>query len=121
MRLSDGSIDPYSFGTYVAENGDLTQLAASDFQMQPTTTWQSNRTSAEYPVHWRIEIPKLDMVLRIESTFDTQEMDTEATTGISYWEGSISVHGNRDQTEVQGTGYLEMTGYLGKGLGSLLE
>jgi predicted secreted hydrolase len=121
MRLSDGAIDPYSSGTYVAENGDLTHLSVSDFHMQPTATWQSERTSAEYPVHWRIEIPRLDMVLRIEPVFEEQEMVTEATTGISYWEGSISVQGNHDQTRVQGSGYLEMTGYVGKGLGSLIE
>ena len=121
VRLSDGTIDPYSSGTYVAENGDLTHLSVSDFRMQPTATWQSERTSAEYPVHWRIEIPRLDMVLRIEPAFEQQEMVTEATTGISYWEGSISVEGKHDQARVQGTGYLEMTGYVGKGLGSLFE
>jgi predicted secreted hydrolase len=89
--------------------------------MQPTATWQSKRTSAEYPVQWQIEIPRLDMVLQIEPAMKEQEMVTEATTGISYWEGSIDVQGNQYQVPVRGTGYLEMTGYVGKGLGSIFK
>jgi predicted secreted hydrolase len=121
MRLDDGTVDPYSLGTYVAENGESTRLAAEDFRMQPITTWRSTRTSADYPVRWQIEIPKLDMKLQVDAAFNAQEMDTRATTGISYWEGSVSVRGTRDRAEIGGTGYLEMTGYLGKGLGSVLK
>jgi predicted secreted hydrolase len=121
MRRSDGSIDPNSSGTFVADNGDVTPLTVSDFRMQPTDTWRSERTAGEYPLRWRIAIPRLGMVLQVEPAFEEQEMVTEATTGISYWEGSISVRGNQDQAKIQGKGYLELTGYAGRGLGSLLE
>ena len=40
------------------------------------------------------------LVLEVEPAFDEQEMVTEATTGISYWEGSITIKGRRDQQPV---------------------
>ena len=53
--------------------------------------------------------------------FEAQEMLTDDTTGISYWEGAIDVSGSRRETSVQGQGYMELTGYIGQGLGSLFE
>ena len=42
-----------------------------------------------------------------------QELRTERSTGVTYWEGAIDVRGTRDGREVRGRGYLEMTGYSG--------
>jgi len=41
---------------------------------------------------------------------DGQEL---VLTPISYWEGSVRAKGTRGGKEVQGRGYLEMTGYAG--------
>jgi predicted secreted hydrolase len=61
------------------------------------------------------------MQLSVRPTFPQQEMMTSDTTGISYWEGGIVVEGQSRGVSVLGKGYLELTGYAGRGLGSLLE
>jgi predicted secreted hydrolase len=48
-------------------------------------------------------------------------MTTNDTTGISYWEGAIDVLGNSPDSKVAGRGYMELTGYTGQGLGSVLK
>jgi predicted secreted hydrolase len=48
-------------------------------------------------------------------------MTTEATTGISYWEGAIVVSGDLSGQSIGGRGYMELTGYMGQGLGSLIQ
>ena len=120
MRRSDGTADPYSSGTLVGPDGERTELAASDFQLTPGRTWRSPETGAEYPVEWRVEVEPLGLSLRVEAAFDAQEMATEATTGIAYWEGAVDVSGTRRDQAVTGRGYLELTGYTETELGSML-
>jgi predicted secreted hydrolase len=43
---------------------------------------------------------------------DDQEMKTSETTGVTYWEGSVSVAGFMNGLTVSGTGYTELTGYV---------
>ena len=45
-------------------------------------------------------------------------MTTADTTGISYWEGAVDV---TIDGQPRGTGYMELTGYIGQGLGSLFQ
>jgi len=40
-----------------------------------------------------------------------QELDTRATTGVIYWEGSQVVAATRDGEPVRGEAYVELTGY----------
>ena len=121
MRRTDGSRDPFSSGTFVRENGESQHLSARDFRISPAGTWRSPQTGGDYPLRWRVELPTLGFVLDVEPALEAQEMVTKATTGISYWEGSITVKGRRGQTPVRGKGYLELTGYAGRGLGSLFK
>ena len=72
IRRSDGSIDPYSAGTYVDERGISTHLANSDFVLQPqadsaSDNWKSSVTGATYPLHWKIAIPKLALSLDVRT------------------------------------------------------
>ena len=46
-------------------------------------------------------------------TVPGQELDTRATTGVIYWEGSNDVGGTRDGMPVRGEAYVELTGYAG--------
>ena len=122
MRRQDGTADPYSSGTLITASGDVQHLDMADFQMSPLQSWQSVSTEAQYPLHWRITIPSLGYRLKVRPAFDAQEMRTENTTGISYWEGAILVTGERDDGEaLNGRGYMELTGYAGEGLGSLFD
>jgi predicted secreted hydrolase len=121
MRNRDGSADRFSSGTFVDKDGSVRHLASEDFILTPIENWTSPHTDAEYPVRWRVEIPMLKMQLQIEATFSDQEMVTQRTTGIAYWEGSVSVEGRIGGSKVLGDGYLEMTGYSGRSLGELFR
>ncbi len=112
IRRGDGSIDPYSAGTYVDANGKTTHLRSADFTLQPTgETWTSPFTHASYPIHWRIAIPRLKIELEATTSLESQELTGNTALTPNYWEGAIALAGRRDQQTLSGAGYLEMTGY----------
>ena len=63
LRRTDGTIDPYSSGTYIAKDGRATHLKRGDFELQPLEYWTSPKTGAQYPVKWRISVPSLGIAL----------------------------------------------------------
>ena len=110
LRHKDGSVDPYSSGTYVDPQGRTLHLALRDFTMtKANATYKSERTGATYPIAWSIAIPELKLQIEIGTPLNTQEFVSRF--GPSYWEGAIDVTGTHDNKAVRGTGYLEMTGY----------
>ena len=112
MRSKDGSVDPYSSGTYVDASGRATHLHLEDFELKPVgETWKSPVTGAVYPVHWRIAVPKLELVLDLSTPLESQELAGHSDVIPSYWEGAVGLNGTRGKTELRGVGYLEMTGY----------
>jgi predicted secreted hydrolase len=114
LRHKDGSIDPYSSGSYVDASGKSQFLPASAFVMTPVAdTWTSPATKATYPVRWHVSIPSLKMELNITTPLRSQELASRF--GTSYWEGAIDVDGVRDQSPLRGVGYLEMVGYAEPG------
>ncbi len=121
MRRVDGSVDPFSSGTIVDDAGKVSHLSYVDFTIEPMQTWQSQETSAEYPAKWRVELPDYGYEMTIRPTFNEQEMTTEESTGISYWEGAVAIEADANGKKINGHGYVELTGYTGKSLGSLFE
>ena len=112
IRRKDGSIDPFSAGTYVDSSDRSIHLQASDFSLMPFgETWTSPITSAKYPIRWRVEVPKLGLSLEVSTPLKSQELSELAKFAPSYWEGAITIEGNRGPSEIKGVGYLEMTGY----------
>ncbi|HEV1994894.1 MAG TPA: lipocalin-like domain-containing protein [Candidatus Acidoferrum sp.] len=112
IRRKDGSIDPYSAGTYVDAEGKTTHLRSSDFKLQPVgEKWRSAVTSAEYPIHWKIAIPKLGLELEVKTPLASQELTGKTKLAPNYWEGAILLTGHRNAQSLSGAGYLEMTGY----------
>lgn len=110
LRRETGGLSPASSGTFVDVSGTAIPIAREALEMTPTATWKSPRSGAVYPTAWTVTIPSLEIRLQVEATFDDQEMTTENTTGVTYWEGSIAVSGEREGRPVTGRGYLEMTG-----------
>jgi predicted secreted hydrolase len=112
IRRRDGSIDPFSSGTYVDENGKSTHLRASEFTLAPQEErWRSPVTSATYPIQWKISIPKLGIELETHTGLKSQEISGQTRIAPSYWEGAIELNGRRGAGKLEGVGYLEMTGY----------
>ena len=121
MRRNDGSSDPFSSGSLVDAEGRVLHLASSDFELVPQQRWTSSQSGGKYPLSWQINIPQLDCQLFVTTLLQDQEMRTGDTTGITYWEGAIDVAGTLGGASVTGTGYMELTGYAGRGLGSVTQ
>jgi predicted secreted hydrolase len=109
LRKADGSIDPFSSGTYVAADGSTRPLARDAFEIRVEDTWRSPHTGAIYPARWTVAVPAVDLVLEIEPYLADQEMNVS----YSYWEGAVQVEGERAGQVIRGNGYVEMTGYAG--------
>ena len=112
LRRKDGSIDPFSAGTYVDAQGRTTHLRESDFVLQPSgQTWKSATTGATYPIRWKIAVPRLGISLDAQTPLASQELVAASKLVPSYWEGAITFSGSRGAQPLAGCGYLEMTGY----------
>jgi predicted secreted hydrolase len=113
FRREDGATDPHSNGVWVARDGRATRLRADQFRLIPVGFWRSPASGATYPVRWQIELPSLGWRLTAREAVDSQELQTNESTRVTYWEGAIIIEGDR-----QGRGYLEMTGYAGAAMGA---
>jgi predicted secreted hydrolase len=116
LRRRDGTIDPFSAGTYIDANGQARHLKASDFWLEPESgsEWTSPRSGGRYPLRWRIRVPSISLELQASTPLDNQEL--VSTNGVSptYWEGTMDYSGTRAGKTVRGAGYLEMTGYTSR-------
>lgn len=110
IRLKDGGRDPFSHGTWIEADGHTIPVKNEDFELVPGRVWKSRETGGDYPVEWKIRIPKLGLELDVEAALDGQEL---VLNPIAYWEGSVRASGRRDGQSVKARGYLEMTGYAG--------
>jgi predicted secreted hydrolase len=110
VRDADGSY-PLVYGTLVEPGGAVRHLPADAFRVEVTGRWRSDRTGAEYPAGWRIELTAEGLVIDLEPTVADQELDTRATTGVVYWEGSQLVRARRNGQALGGAAYVELTGY----------
>ena len=110
VRDADGSY-PLVYGTIVDADGTSRHLDRDAFALDVLGRWQSTSTGADYPAGWRISIPGDDLVIELEPTVADQELDTRATTGVVYWEGSQHVRASRAGVALGGTAYVELTGY----------
>jgi RND superfamily putative drug exporter len=116
VRSADGSY-PLVYGTYVRPDGSFENLDRSAFQVDVTASWVSPATGATYPAGWRVTLPGKGLVIGLRPSVAAQELDTRATTGVVYWEGSQVVTAARDGSTVGGESYVELTGY-GPGAGT---
>jgi predicted secreted hydrolase len=120
LRDSDGRTDIRSSGTVVTSEG-ITHLESTDVRLLPRRRWTSSVSGAAYPVDWRIDIPSLGLQLDIFAALDAQELVTAQSTGVTYWEGAVDAVGTHGGVSVSGEGYLEMTGYAGAPMSSVLR
>ncbi|PWU10434.1 MAG: carotenoid 1,2-hydratase [Terriglobia bacterium] len=107
IRHLDGSIDPYSAGTFVDRTGKATHLSRAEFELKPLEFWTSPKTGARYPLRWRITVPAQKLVLECAAAVPDQELVSEDASAPTYWEGAVTYRGSAN-----GVGYLELTGYL---------
>ncbi|HET9456197.1 MAG TPA: MMPL family transporter [Candidatus Limnocylindrales bacterium] len=110
VRDADGSY-PLVYGTLVEPDGTTRHLPRESFTVEVTDRWVSPASGADYPAGWTIELPGEELVIRLRPTVADQELDTRATTGVLYWEGSQVVEAERNGEALGGEAYVELTGY----------
>lgn len=121
FRRSDGKRDAHSSGSLIGQLGRRAPLRPPDFTMVPIERWTSPQSRATYPVGWTLSIPSQDLDLRLRAAVPQQELVTARSAGVTYWEGAVLVEGTRGGRPVRGRGYLEMTGYAGIGMSTVLR
>ena len=114
IRRKDGSPDPYSSGTLVKADGTTKHLALKDFQVTALERWKSPKSGGTYPMKWKVTIPAEEIALEIDPAFQDQELITNRSTRVTYWEGAAKINGTVRNQPISGNGYVEMTGYAGK-------
>jgi predicted secreted hydrolase len=110
VRAADGSY-PLVYGTMVDEAGVTRHLGGADLAVEVEGDWASPATGTTWPAGWTVTLPGEDLVIRLEPSVAQQELDTHATTGVVYWEGSQRVSATRAGRTLGGEAYVELTGY----------
>ncbi len=111
LRKQGGQLNSASGGTFIDTSGKPRHLTKDDFRIDILDFWKSPRSKAVYPARWRLLIFPLSVELTITPNLSDQEMQTQASTGVTYWEGSVSVNGSAGKHPLKGMGYVELTGY----------
>ncbi|MCL4561071.1 MAG: hypothetical protein M1281_10695 [Chloroflexi bacterium] len=109
IRRSDGSIDPYSSGTWILPDASTHSLKQTDFTLQVEGTWHSPHSGATYPAKWKVSVPSLGISLKVTPYL----ADQENNLSFVYWEGAVQIVGTVGGVPVTGSGYVELTGYAG--------
>ncbi len=118
LRRKDGTIEPSSSGTLVKRSGESVHLKLSDIHVEVLDTWKSPKSGGRYPSRWRIKVPFTNIEIELSALVPSQELLTEGSTGITYWEGAVAGKGVSGGRPITCEGYVELTGYAG-GLGGI--
>jgi predicted secreted hydrolase len=110
LNRDNGGFHPASSGTLVTADGRVRAVPLGRIRADALRRWTSPATGAVYPLAWRLRISDPALDLSIRTPLDDQEMQTAKTTGVTYWEGSITAEGRFGDQAVKGRGYMELTG-----------
>ncbi len=111
IRHQDGKMDPYSSGTIIFPDGNHQHLPLKDFEIKFLDQWKSQKSGAIYPSKWSLKVPASRIELLLAPTVKEQELITQESTRVTYWEGSVKVEGKYQGNPIKGMGYVELTGY----------
>jgi predicted secreted hydrolase len=111
IRRRDGSVEPASGGTWIGADGGTVPLPREAIVIDVLDHWQSPQSGGCYPNRWRIRVPSLRLAVEATPTLPHQELITRRSTQVTYWEGSVTITGEREGQPVSGLGYAELTGY----------
>jgi predicted secreted hydrolase len=113
LRKKDGTMEPSSSGTLVKRSGEGVHLPLSDIRVEVLDYWKSSKSGGRYPSRWRIKVPSHKIELDVSPLVSSQELLTEGSTGVIYWEGAVEGSGRSSGQPITCKGYIELTGYAG--------
>ena len=108
IRRQDGSREPLSYGLYRSATGVTQSLSGSDFSITVQDHWTSPQSGVTYPDRWSLTVPSLALSLKAVPQMANQELLTATAV---YWEGAVQYRGTQGDRDLQGQGYVELTGY----------
>jgi predicted secreted hydrolase len=111
LRRTDGTYEPASSGTLVDAHGNAQHIKLDQFKVTTSGSWHSAKSGASYPMGWHISVPSADIDVTLSPNLQDQELRTGRSTGVTYWEGAVTIGGKANGKPVTGEGYVEMTGY----------
>lgn len=114
MRRTDGTPDATSSGSVITSDGRVIHVTRDQMRIAPQGSWKSPESGATYPMGWRIELPAHRITLTVRPVMREQELLTQGSTRVTYWEGAVDVSGSFAGAPVRGEGYVELTGYAGR-------
>jgi predicted secreted hydrolase len=108
----------FRYGTLVGPSGKVVQMARENFSVADGFAfWDSPLSGRSYAISRSIVLDGGTTVIDLTATLREQELDTRATTGVIYWEGSqtvrvISVDERGNSSPIGGgEAYVEITRY----------
>ena len=107
FRRTDATLDRFSYGAVVLPDGQVHTLGFHQVELDILDTWRSPGSGVIYPSAWRLRIPEYDIDLRVRPALADQELDLS----FRYWEGAVEFEGSFGESDVDGRGYVELTGY----------
>ena len=104
---------PLVYGTLVDADGATATWPATTFTVEVTDAGRARRPAADYPAGWRDRRSRpRASTIELRPRSPQQELDTRATTGVIYWEGSqVVTRTTRRPSAFGGQAYVELTGY----------
>ncbi len=115
IRKREGGASEFSSGTLVAKDGKAESLKEGDFSIEETARWKSPRSGGVYPSRWILRVPKASLDVEVVPLLADQELVTEKSTHVTYWEGACDVLAPGSRRAI-GRAYVELTGYAGPGM-----
>jgi predicted secreted hydrolase len=107
LRDAAGGATEFSGGALVAANGARRILDSADVTVRVTQQWQSAESGVIYPGAWHLEVPSEDLAFDVVPYVAAQELNL----AVRYWEGAVAVRGEQAGRFIEGSGYVELTGY----------
>ncbi len=107
FRRADNAVDRFSYGAVIFPDGSMQTLGFDQVELDILDTWPSPESSVIYPSAWRLRVPAHGLDLNIRPALADQELDLS----FRYWEGAVEFNGAFGANEVNGRGYVELTGY----------
>ncbi|MCB2200440.1 hypothetical protein KQI63_13615 [bacterium] len=109
IRRGDGEAIPQSEGTFIGRDGRRERIHLDQITIEPTGSWTSEASGATYPFGWSMTIPSKKIELNVTPLYEDQELRTDGSTRVTYYEGAVEV--TRKGVEGSTLGFVEMVGY----------
>ena len=106
LRGADGNPDRFSAGTWTNADGSAEHLTHDEVSIEATDFWESP-AGGRYPAEWVVRIPARSLMVKVTPVLANQEL----VTTVRYWEGAVDIEGEINGREIDGRGYVELTGY----------